>query len=104
MLGKYVRDEGTLSMPEAIHKMTGMPAARLGLSDRGHLKKGQKADLVLFDPHERWIMGRETLHMAADWSAYQGIEITGRILRVLSRGELIISVKPASTVLFVREK
>jgi N-acyl-D-amino-acid deacylase len=50
VLGKYAREEGVLTMAEAVHKMTGMPAARLGLSDRGRLAVGAKADLVLFDP------------------------------------------------------
>ena len=50
VLGKYAREEGTLTLPEAVHKMTGMPAARLGLSDRGVLAVGRKADVVLFDP------------------------------------------------------
>jgi N-acyl-D-amino-acid deacylase len=50
VLGKYVREEGTLSLPEAIHKMSGLPAGRLTLSDRGRLVKGLKADLVLFNP------------------------------------------------------
>ena len=40
----------------------------------------------------KWLtMGQETLHMAADWSGYEGIEITGRIQKVFSRGELIIN-------------
>ena len=50
VLGKYAREEGVLSLPEAVHKMTGMPAERLRLSDRGRLAKGFKADVVLFDP------------------------------------------------------
>lgn len=50
VLGRYAREEGVLSMAEAVHKMTGLPAARLGLSDRGHLAVGKKADLVLFNP------------------------------------------------------
>lgn len=50
VLGVYAREEGVLTLPEAVHKMTGLPAARLGLSDRGHLAVGKKADLVLFDP------------------------------------------------------
>ena len=49
-MGKYVREEAVLSLPEAIHKMSGLPAERLGLSDRGRLAKGLKADLVLFNP------------------------------------------------------
>jgi len=51
---------------------------------------GADADIILFDPEARWIMGSETLHMATDWSAWEGIEITGRIVKVFSRGELIV--------------
>jgi N-acyl-D-amino-acid deacylase len=50
VLAKYAREEGVLSMAEAVHKMSGMPAARLGLCDRGRLEVGLKADLVLFNP------------------------------------------------------
>lgn len=50
VLGRLVREQQWMSLSEAIHKMTGMPAARLGLRDRGVLKPGMKADLVLFDP------------------------------------------------------
>lgn len=50
VLGKYAREEGVLSLPEAVRKMTGLPAERLGLSDRGRLVKGLKADVVLFNP------------------------------------------------------
>jgi N-acyl-D-amino-acid deacylase len=49
VLSKYAREEGVLSLPEAVHKMSGLPAERLGLSDRGRLAKGMKADVVLFD-------------------------------------------------------
>ncbi|MGD9905466.1 MAG: amidohydrolase family protein [Vicinamibacterales bacterium] len=50
VLGRYVRELGWLPLPEAIHKMTAMPAARMGLKDRGRIAAGLKADLVLFDP------------------------------------------------------
>jgi N-acyl-D-amino-acid deacylase len=50
VLGLYVRDKQWLPLPEAVRKMTSLPAARLGLKDRGALKPGMKADLVLFDP------------------------------------------------------
>ena len=49
VLGRFVRDEGWLTLPEAIRKMTSLPAARLGLKDRGVIRAGMKADLVLFD-------------------------------------------------------
>ncbi len=50
VLGRYTREEGLLTLPEAVHKMTGMPAGRFGLPQRGLIRKGYYADLVLFDP------------------------------------------------------
>ena len=50
VLGLYVRDKKWLSLPEAIQKMTSLPAQRLGLKDRGVLREGSFADLVLFNP------------------------------------------------------
>ena len=50
VLGKYVRDEKVLPLEEAVRKMTGLPAWRMGLRDRGQLKPGKKADVVIFDP------------------------------------------------------
>jgi N-acyl-D-amino-acid deacylase len=50
VLGRFVREERWLTLPEAIRKMTSLPAARLGLKDRGIIRTGMKADLVLFDP------------------------------------------------------
>jgi len=49
-LGLYVREKRALSLPEAVKKMTSMPAAKLGLKDRGVLRRGYWADLVVFDP------------------------------------------------------
>ncbi len=50
VLGRYCREEKLMSLPDAVHKMTGMPAQRFGLSKRGMIRKGFYADLVLFDP------------------------------------------------------
>ena len=50
VLAEFVRAEKQLKLPEAIRKMTSFPAQRLGLRDRGMIKDGFKADLVLFDP------------------------------------------------------
>jgi len=50
VLGKYTRDEGILTLEQAVRKMTSLPAQLLGLKDRGLLRKGYKADLVVFTP------------------------------------------------------
>ena len=50
ILGHYVRDEKLLSLEEAVRKMSGAPAARVGLRDRGLIKEGMFADITVFDP------------------------------------------------------
>ncbi|MBV8951539.1 MAG: amidohydrolase family protein, partial [Actinobacteria bacterium] len=50
VLGHYARDVGVLPLEAAVHRMTGMPAAKFGLAGRGAVAPGAAADLVLFDP------------------------------------------------------
>jgi N-acyl-D-amino-acid deacylase len=49
VLGRYAREEKLFALPQAIYKMTGLPAQRFGLSQRGLIRQGYYADLVLFD-------------------------------------------------------
>jgi N-acyl-D-amino-acid deacylase len=58
ILGKYVRGERLLTLEKAIQKMTGMPAKRVGLRDRGFLREGMFADIAIFDP--RGVIDRAT--------------------------------------------
>lgn len=50
ILGRYVREVKLLRLEDAVRKMTSLPAARLGLRDRGTLREGNWADIVIFDP------------------------------------------------------
>jgi N-acyl-D-aspartate/D-glutamate deacylase len=50
VLGEYARERKLFTLESAVHKMTGMPAARLGLADRGVLREGAFADLTVIDP------------------------------------------------------
>ncbi|MGI6632383.1 MAG: N-acyl-D-amino-acid deacylase family protein [Bacillota bacterium] len=50
VLGRYVREQKALSLEDAIYKMTGRPASLLGLKERGTIKEGNAADIVVFDP------------------------------------------------------
>ena len=50
MLGTLVREVGLLRLEDAVRKMSSIPAQRLGLADRGILRDGMKADVVIFDP------------------------------------------------------
>ncbi|MEJ8569129.1 N-acyl-D-amino-acid deacylase family protein [Elongatibacter sediminis] len=50
VLGRYVRDQKAMSLETAVHKMSGLAADHMGITDRGRIEAGQAADLVLFDP------------------------------------------------------
>jgi len=50
VLGRYTRDENLMTLPEAIRKLTSLPAETLGLKERGTLRAGNYADVVVFDP------------------------------------------------------
>ncbi|MEI6666652.1 MAG: D-aminoacylase [Acidobacteriota bacterium] len=50
VLARYVRERHTLSLEQAVRKMTSMPADQIGLGDRGRIARGKQADLVVFDP------------------------------------------------------
>ena len=49
VIARYVRERGVLTLPEAIRKMTSWPATRMRLSDRGLIREGLWADVVIFD-------------------------------------------------------
>ena len=63
ILARYVRDQHTLELSDAIRKMTAEPARRLGIGDRGRIEVGMAADLVIFDP--RAIQDRSTFEQPA---------------------------------------
>jgi N-acyl-D-amino-acid deacylase len=50
LLGRYVRDERIITLQEAVRRLTSLPAANLGITDRGSLRPGHHADLAIFDP------------------------------------------------------
>ncbi len=79
VLGKYVREEKTLSMEEAIWKMTGFPASRMGLWTKGLIRTGMDADIVLFNPK----IVRDMATFAEPFKEAQGIEyviINGQVI------------------------
>ena len=63
LLGHWARDLGLMSMQQAVHKLTAQPAKVLGLKDRGHLRVGFPADMLLFDPKT---VGRGPKHRVFD--------------------------------------
>ena len=98
VLARYVRDERALSLETAVHKMTGMPARRLGLADRGVLRAGAAADVVVFDaasvrdratfdvPHQ-YATGIDAVLVNGVLAVERGRFTNSRAGRVLRRGD-----------------
>jgi dihydropyrimidinase len=83
--------KGRITLPRFVEIVSTVPATLFGMApQKGSISPGADADIVLFDPHQKWTMGQDTLHMNTDWCAWEGIEITGTIAKVFSRGDLII--------------
>ncbi|MHA1916350.1 MAG: N-acyl-D-amino-acid deacylase family protein [Promethearchaeota archaeon] len=88
ILGRYVREEKLLTLEQAIRKMTSFPAQTLGLLDRGLIREGMWADLVIFDPNT--IIDRATYtdpHQYPDGIRY-----------VIINGEIVVKDKQHTTV------
>ncbi|GMV79198.1 MAG: N-acyl-D-amino-acid deacylase [Planctomycetota bacterium] len=96
VLGHYARDQGVLTIEDAVRKMTGAVAARLSLTDRGYLRPGAFADVTLFDPetvadratfeethrasvgvHEVWVNGIRVVSQGAVTGTLPGRFVTG---------------------------
>ena len=63
LMGHWVREVGAMSLPEAVRRLTSQPAAILGLRERGMVRAGYAADLLLFDPR---VVGRGPKHRVCD--------------------------------------
>ena len=82
--------EGRISLPRFVELVATNPARTFGMTQKGALRPGLDADIVLLDPAATWTLGADNSHMSTDWVAYEGMEMVGRIQKVFSRGELII--------------
>lgn len=83
--------KGKLSLSDLAWYLGEGPARAFGLWPRkGGIQPGADADLVLLDPKGSWTITAEELHMATDFSPYEGLPVQGRIVGVLSRGEWLV--------------
>ena len=83
--------EGRLGLNRYVEVTSTTPAKMFGLyPQKGTIAVGSDADVVVFDPDEVHTLSAETHHMWVDYSCYEGLEITGKVETVLSRGKTII--------------
>jgi dihydropyrimidinase len=82
---------GELSLARWVEVASTTPARMFGLYPRkGTIAPGSDADIVVYDPKARQTLSASTHHMNVDYSAYEGMEITGKVETVLSRGRIVL--------------
>ena len=82
---------GELTLARWVELCSTTPARMFGLYPRkGVIAPGADADIVLYDPDQPWTISVDNHHMRLDYSAYEGIEVAGRVHTVLSRGRVIV--------------
>ncbi|MEP6461844.1 MAG: dihydropyrimidinase [Frankiaceae bacterium] len=82
---------GELSLARWVEVNSTTPARMFGLYPRkGTIAPGSDADIVIYDPTARHTLSVETHHMNVDYSAYEGREVTGQAVTVLSRGRVVL--------------
>jgi N-acyl-D-aspartate/D-glutamate deacylase len=95
VLGRYVREQHTLGLMDALRRMTAMPADRLGLRTKGRIAVGADADLTVFDPAR--VIDRATFEKPAQYSeGIQYVLVNGTL--VVNKGELVPNVAPGRGV------
>ncbi|WP_162994083.1 dihydroorotase [Halalkalicoccus subterraneus] len=80
-------NERGLSYPFLVRVMCANPAQTFGLPQKGTLEPGTDADIVLFDPDETYTISARDNASIADYTIYEGREVTGRVKRTYLRGE-----------------
>jgi dihydropyrimidinase len=82
---------GELSLARWVELCATTPARMFGLyPQKGTIQAGSDADIVVYNPNDRWTISVDNHHMNMDYSAYEGIELPGRVETVLSRGSTLI--------------
>lgn len=79
---------GKLTLPQLIEKMSTVPAKIIGI-DRGSLQQGKIADLVLFDPEEKYVIHRDDFASKGRNTPFDGHEVYGKVLMTISEGKVV---------------
>ena len=83
--------KGHLSLSQIVNLLSTGPAKAFGLyPKKGALQEGSDADIVIFDPEESWTLSSESLHSQSGYTAYEGVNVTGRVIMTYLRGRLIM--------------
>ena len=81
--------KGRISLERMVDVLSTGTARMFGLTDKGEISVGKDADIVVFDPNQKFAITQSKLHMNVDYTPYEGMEITGMPVAVYSRGKKV---------------
>jgi dihydropyrimidinase len=81
--------KGRISLEKMVDVLSTGTARMFGLKDKGEIAVGKDADMVVFDPEQKFTITQKKLHMNVDYTPYEGMEVTGMPVAVYSRGEKV---------------
>jgi dihydroorotase len=79
---------GKISLEKMVEKMCHNPAILFQIENRGFIKEGYKADLVLIDPNKNWKVQKENIHYKCGWSPLEGMAFSTQITHTFVNGNL----------------
>jgi len=83
---------GRISKERLVELLAATPAVRLGLDERkGVVRRGADADVVIWNPNATWRVQASLMHGNADWSPYEGMDISGKVEHVFLRGQPLVT-------------
>ena len=81
--------KGRISLEKMVDVLSSGTARMFGLKDKGEITVGKDADIVVFDPSQKFTVTQSKLHMNVDYTPYEGFEVTGMLSAVYSRGKKV---------------
>ena len=91
LVNTFALSSGSLSLSQVVNLLSTSPAKIFGLyPEKGSLEEGTDADIVLFDPDFSWTLSRDTIHSASGYTAYEGMNVTGKVVMTYLRGRLVM--------------
>ena len=91
LVNTFALSSGSLSLSQVVNLLSTSPAKIFGFyPEKGSLEEGTDADIVLFDPDFSWTLSRDTIHSASGYTAYEGMNVTGKVVMTYLRGRLVM--------------
>ena len=81
--------QGVLTVEKVVEKMCHAPATRFAVRDRGFLRPGYHADIVIVDPEASWVVAPENIRYLCGWSPFEGVQFSAQVVCTIINGRVV---------------